>query len=428
MPHYKVVFEAHEPLLLGENLPGNNFNSSRSFIAGSVLRGGLAKAILTPLGLWPQGGQPAAKQAQLPVAFQHIFLTEPLACFGFLYPVRRTYLQASQSEAFPLPLTTQTCKAHKGFKADGQHGVFDRLMSLLPQSAQDPIGGLLANCPICQEPLDRLRGFGVRASETYQAKANPRTFVRVGLNRWTETAEEGILYTLEALVPALNQPGQSDTAAESLEQPLSFTGYLVMSAGQWTDFKTLLADQLVPQDGGYRLRLGADRSRGMGAGILYLPDEPEPKPDPADRLAAFQPCDDQGQQLDTSLDYFSLTLRAPTLLYDTLGRPTGNATSDILAAYLPPPPQLTFLPQASVVEYESWSGWSAAWGLPKPITPAIAAGSVLTFCAPASERPAVVTFLQTIEQNGLGERRAEGWGEAISCDPFHMQFKTGGDR
>ena len=92
------------------------------------------------------------------------------------------------------------------------------------------------------------------------------------------------------------------------------------------------------------------------------------------------------------------------------------------------PSDLEPLPKASILEQETWSGWSAAWGLPKPVTPAIAAGSVLAFRAPAGERQAVLAFLQEVEENGLGERRAEGWGEVIACDPFHVIFDAGGAR
>lgn len=66
------------------------------------------------------------------------------------------------------------------------------------------------------------------------------------------------------------------------------------------------------------------------------------------------------------------------------------------------------------------------WGLPKPLTSALAAGSVLVFRAPAGERETVLTFLQEVEEHGLGERRAEGWGEVVACDPFHVAFDRGG--
>lgn len=66
-----------------------------------------------------------------------------------------------------------------------------------------------------------------------------------------------------------------------------------------------------------------------------------------------------------------------------------------------------------------------AWGLPKPVVTAVAPGSVLVYRAPAQEKEAVLAFLQEVEERGLGERTAEGWGEAVACDPLRVRFDAG---
>ena len=436
MLRVRVILEAQGPLLLGDGLPTGNVQSSRLFIAGSVLRGTLAKAILAPLGLWRHSGY-AVRESPPPEPFRRIFLGESPARFGFLYPVRLTGDRAEDCEAFPLPLTAMSCKAHRGFRSDGRHGVFDQLLGRLRRVA----GGRNASqglCPTCKKRLDRMRGFALRQEagdpSTYRGvKVHPRAFVRVGLNRLTETAEERILYTLEALVPGFAGDGPTPSEGEYAEPPLSFVGYWTLSEEQWADLRELLRRYLPAGDGNrYPLRIGSARARGMGKVRLHWVEGQTAFPSLEQRLERFQPRGPDGQPVDPKHLYFALTLRSPLLLYDGLGRPTTRATQEVLAAYASTVPTgLEMLP-ASVVEQEPWTGWSAAWGLPKPIVPVITAGSVLAFRAPAAEREPVIAFLREVEEEGLGERRAEGWGEVVACDPFHETFdqmnRSGGDQ
>lgn len=418
----KAVVEAQGPLLLGDGLPAGNVQSTRLLIAGSALRGALAQAVLLPLGLWGPNPTPAAS---LPEAFRRVFLEDPPARFGFLYPVREPGAIAEERDAFPIPLTAWTCKAHGGFPGEGGHGVIDRLRSRLRRMLNRPDADE-RRCPRCGERLERMRGFGVRQAPedpgSYRRSTlHPRAFVRVGLNRGTETAEEGILYTLEALVPG---PG-----GDGAEPPLSFTGYWGMEEDQWKALRELM-EQHLPKapSGGYRLRIGSARARGMGAVTLRCAERPDRGLPPLEkRLEAFQPRAPSGSRLDPDHLYFALTLRAPLLLYDPQGRPAAWPDPAALEPYVSNlPKNLTFLAEASEIERESWTGWSAAWGLPKPMAPVISAGSVLVFRAPAAEQAAVLAFLREVEENGLGEGRAEGWGEVVACDPFHIWMDLAG--
>lgn len=418
----KVAIEAQAPLLLGDGLPTGNVQSSRPFIAGSVLRGTLARAILLPLGLW--GPDFAGRKNSLPGAFQKVFLEEPPARFGFLYPVREHGENAREWDSFPIPLTAWTCKSHEGFQNDGGHGVVDQIQSRLRRRAGGS-GDNTRTCPVCNERLERMRGFGARKDPNNPAsyrksKIRPRAFVRVGLNRGTETAEERILYTLEALTPG---PG-----GEGREQPLSFTGYWVMEDDRWEALQKLLEQHLPKEDGAYRLRIGSARARGMGAVALRWIEQADRGLPPLEkRLNDFQPTGAEGNRLDPGHLYFALTLRAPLLVYDPQGRPATRLDPTVLEPYVSRlPGNLEFLPEASEMEREDWTGWSAVWGLPKPTASVISAGSVLAFRAPAEEQEAVLAFLREVEENGLGERRAEGWGEVVACDPFHVVLDTKG--
>ena len=418
MPKIKVIVKAKEHMFLGSGLPVENIQTSRNFIAGSVLRGTLARAILRPLGLWKHeiGLKSETPEASPPEGFAEVFLAKPPARFGFLYPIWiRKGEDPEKTEVFPLPLTAFTCKAHKGFKTEDGHGVWDELLYKLRYEVEGkpPTRG---ECG-CGEPLDRLRGFVARIGDTYRrVEVHPRLLVRVGLNRLTETAEGGILYTQEALPP--------HQRVEAEDRFLHFVGYWQMSDEQWEALKGLLG-KFVPKDGeGYSLRIGTARARGMGAVTLRWVEESSPALPPLEkRLEDFQPRGPDGHELDPDHWYFALTLRSPLLIYDKQGRPTTRLEKDVLEDYVSAIPQgLEFLREASVIEREEWSGWSAAWGLPKTVVTAVAAGSVLAFRAPKGEKEAVLAFLQEVEECGLGEGQAEGWGEVVACDPFHVKF------
>jgi len=361
----------------------------------------------------------------LPEDFQKVFLDKSPVRFGFLYPVPRRAEEAANREAFPFPLTAFACKAH-----GEEHGIRDMLLTNLRRIAGVEVP-VEKNCPVkeCGERLERMRGFAVwepgsDGESCGKVAIHPRFFVRVGLNRFTETAEEGILYTLEALVPG---PG-----GEGKEKPISFVGYWQMSGEQWEALKTLLESHVQREKGAYILRIGTARARGMGKVVLSYIEEPPPLPPVEERLDAFQLRDGEGKLVDAEHLYFSLTLRAPLLLYDPSGPPTvefEKREQEVFEAYVSTlPKELEFLPEASMVEREEWTGWSAVWGLPKPVVTAIAAGSVLAFRASKAGREAVVAFLQEVEEKGLGERLAEGWGEVIACNPFHVKFDIGGAR
>jgi CRISPR-associated protein Csx10 len=268
----------------------------------------------------------------------------------------------------------------------------------------------------CGARLERYRGFVLNADKVanqFRASVPRRPLVRVGLNRWTETAEDRALYVLDAILP-LGDP----------KQPLAFTGYWEMSEPQWKTLQQLLNEFFLRDSGGgYCLRLGSARARGMGEVILHTREVA------ADALAARFEAFHAGLPNDGYV-YCSLTARAPALVYDASGALAVELNTDTLRRYLSNlPPGLESVARGTFIERELFSGWSQAWGLPKPVAPAIAPGSVYTFRAPAAERAAVRDFLQEIETSGLGERLGEGLGEFKACDPFHkISTASGSER
>lgn len=68
--------------------------------------------------------------------------------------------------------------------------------------------------------------------------------------------------------------------------------------------------------------------------------------------------------------------------------------------------------------------WATSWNLPRPSLIAIQAGSFVT-CQTASGEAIAVDQLARLEQSGVGERRAEGYGEVLVNSPLLLAPCTG---
>jgi CRISPR-associated protein Csx10 len=413
MARLNIYLEAQGPLLLGDGVAVGNVKTSRPYVPGSMWRGAVADAILSARrGRRSFTGIDPA----LPREFQQVFLGEQPLRFGFLYPVRKSYREARGLNTFVLPLTARTCKQSDGFVPKG-HGVFDSLRNQWRSVVTDGYHAL-PHCPQCKGRLERQRGSASRTHQQYaHEKVGTRSFVRVGLNRYTETAQDQVLYVLDALVPG---PG-----GDGYEAPLTFVGACHGQPDQLKTLRSMLDEHLLPtDDGGYELRVGTARARGMGRVHLYVEETDsaaEPSTELMQRLDQFQ--EYNGAQQDSAYIYASLTLRSPLQLLENSGLYINRLEAETIRAYAQQIPQdLQIVHGASSIEHEMWPGWSNAWRLPKPNAPAVAAGSTFLIRTPAAERQAMIDFLTHVEQNGLGERRAEGWGDILVCDPFHLEY------
>ena len=104
-------------------------------------------------------------------------------------------------------------------------------------------------------------------------------------------------------------------------------------------------------------------------------------------------------------DIFSLTLLSNAILRDGNGHYTGFLTPEILQTGLGV--SLTLLDDYTFSHSGIVGGFNRKWGLPLPQVPVARAGSIYTFCA---ESDIPVDKLQSLLDNGIGERRAEGFG------------------
>jgi CRISPR-associated protein Csx10 len=240
------------------------------------------------------------------------------------------------------------------------------------------------------------------------------------LNRTTETSEEEILYLLEAITPS----------AKGRQYAV---GFCYLTDGQEQGLRALLQKlpdaKLNSSSFSWTMYVGTARARGLGRINVHMQKLPQGhvgQEGIAERLDKFQPAAD-GVRLDPSHLYFSFVLRSPTLIRDKNDSVATLPESYTLANYLPRELQSSvqkweILRKASAVETTTLTGWKQSWGLPKPVRYAVAAGSVWTYRVAETERHELLRVLDHIEVNGLGESRAEGLGELIVCDPFHVVF------
>ena len=143
MERYQVIMTAQAPLCFNERRPAEQFRASTGYVPGTVLRGAVASRMV-------EDGQADT------AAFQRLFVHEHPAIFsnGYVAPS-------------VLPATAMSCKAEKGFRRDGKHGVRDTLVERLCVEAF-MLAGLLymPSCSQargsqdeCRSRLERYEGF-----------------------------------------------------------------------------------------------------------------------------------------------------------------------------------------------------------------------------------------------------------------------------
>jgi CRISPR-associated protein Csx10 len=182
-------------------------------------------------------------------------------------------------------------------------------------------------------------------------------------------------------------------------------------------------------DGGRTLRVGRGRSRGQGRLKAWISERVEPPGEElASRILEFnRRAWEKFPALADNL-MFSCTLRSAAYALDEwlLSRsyliPADFGSDEVFQSY----------------HLATWacgttriSGWHAAAQLPKGEITAIAAGSCFLFSrnrpggSDEAECARLASVLGPLECRGVGERRPEGFGEAVFCDRFHSDRAAG---
>ena len=362
--------------------------------------------------------------------FTRFFLSGEI-CYSNFYPANFPYKEFSNTDlkdddnqpVKPIPNTARSCKRFSGFrfKADERnkecHGVTDSLISwgLFALSGQIKAEILEShkNCNYsdnqgkCDELLDTFSGFyrrGEDVVEIGQSEGKTRLLTRTGISRETGTVQEGILYNRE-----------------------------VLNEGQWFWGTILFEDESLyddfrdfAEDAGDKglLRVGNNLTRGLGRmGVPQL-DEFD-----TDDLESFKKRSDTfNEKFQTEAKnycielshkfYFPITLQSDAILLDHLLRYKMTLDEDYLY-------DAWDLEDVSLVYQNAGQrriiGWNALFGLPKAAEWAISMGSVFLFAYNGTPDDCFYQKLYDIEQNGIGKRRSEGFGQVTVADAFHWE-------
>jgi CRISPR-associated protein Csx10 len=336
-------------------------------------------------------------------------------------------MQEAHSPIYPIPKTAQTCKRFKGFlkeSSNEQHGVRDSLLDwavfkLSKGSAVDVlIKHKRCSYPVtgregaCAEVMDHFSGFYRRAHfieppyHRIAAKVDTRLLTRTGINRDWDIVEEGILYNREVI-----------------DEGEYFWGVVKLPDELLPTFKGFVAKA---DDAGL-IRVGTGRTRGLGQIQLAIHevDEGEIRFDGfKERLVNFDAelrkrMGGMHVNEDDRL-YFALTLHSPVILRDDLLRYRGTISGKVLADFAKLPSK-TLRQIHQVASLERVTGWSELWGTPRTQEYAIATGSVFLFASTEKASDALLETFFKLEDEGIGERRAEGFGRICFSDPFHLE-------
>jgi len=298
MIRYRLTLTPLSPIAVGEWMTSrSNVRESMSYIPGGVLRGALAQLILEHMGTHNSSRRTLGNQSQLQSLFQQVFAKDG-AQFSFLMPFG--------AEWIPAPATALFNKQRSEY-------LYDTLFALFKGEPYP------AQCPKTNERLERGRGYLVHANGGWGKAEPPRktTFVRVGLNRQTEAAEEGVLYAIEAIDIASNQ--------EDTEARPRFTGFVEFPDEACRQAFDALLDTLRWRCGAIRSRIGSARSRGFGEVVLACdPDTPQVQ---ELHLEKFRE--------RAGAPVFTLLARTPVIVYDECGLPAQSLTPELLRRSLP---------------------------------------------------------------------------------------------
>ncbi|MCS7241276.1 CRISPR-associated RAMP protein Csx10 [Candidatus Caldatribacterium sp.] len=383
MKLYYIAVEPLTPLRVGGIKPKNDFLNTLNYIPGSVLRGTLAEWLKTK-----------KREDMILPQVQRMR-------FGNLFPAN-----ARAHFALPVPFTALECKLHGGFTREGGHGVRDSLLVALAYKELERSGArfpipMAFRCKNCSGRMERISGFCVRTPEGWCKTGVPLyPQTKVALSRTRRTAQEGMLYRVFGIPPV---------------EGLVFSGRI------WAEEDS---DVELLKEAVEYLGIGAMTTRGFGK--VRFKQKPNSYPPLEERLCRFnetlQRVWEDLAELAAQASraplrkpqgtYFSVDLLSPGIFQDTYGLPS-------LVPHLPiegKKVELVF--HATQPTFSG--GWSTAWGLPKPTALAAAPGSTYVFRTdiPLEE---LVPLLEEIENQGLGKRTPEGFGEITICHPLHEE-------
>lgn len=374
------------PLVFAERKAGVQFRDSLRYVPGATLFGALGALLGNTLE--------AASFTQL---FQQ------LRCHN-AYP-----MQPGDAWVRPLP---RTAIAPKGAEPD--HVPYDSLVERVCWEQQQPAALIYSPTDDNGRPWDTANWpFYALNGNTFKKRSiTQRVLTRVSINRQRGTAEDERLYSPLVLTEA------SYDKEQDCVQPTRFLGSLVLPATA-TEVQAAL---------GQITHLGGRQSSGLGAVTIQMrestaADTPTQILERITQLTKrFQDCASlyatlHGQPWEIGdRSIFTINLLADAILFERGWLPTIEFNAQMLYEATGIEAEL----RRSFTSSTHIGGWHVMWQRPKPSAVAVRMGSVYVFQTKRSLTAADCAALAHLQLEGIGERRAEGYGQVRICDEFHL--------
>ena len=374
MKDYALTAMVEDEICIAIRQEAGNQYETLDFIPGRLTWGAFAS--LT--GIRP--GQTPSKE------FLTAFYSEEVI-FASLYST----LSGDNERSRPIPLSARTLKQSPGFTQDelgdtpGQMGggICDWLINGVPKDVD-------------QEDYIRHHGFYIGDPPTCQTVKVPRTFMtQHERDNLRGVTREGRLFS-----------------RQTIPKGEIFLGFLRSNSDEGDKaIEWLLKKIDLPIPG----ELGVPLGRSPGRIILRIEEVESSGKFVTSRTLA---------ETDIHDGFFTITCLSETILLDAFLRPLKCLPEETVQAHLGDT-------LASCELYSHFSGtrivqgWHGAYQRPCEEEVAIAKGSAFCFCYELAEEKAtqdLVQALNVLQRKGLGLRRAEGFGEIVINDPFHMRF------
>lgn len=375
------------PALVGASIIDTNHRETRHEIPGATLRGAIGFAL-----------RELVEDADRDKATQDLLHPERGARFGFFYPADAEPRAADRISG-PLPITAATCKCEPRV-----HGVIDTLLDRLvllhaasAAEAERAARHSATRCAQCGQPLRNAHG-----SRLASRPVTTRTIVRVAMDRARQSAQDGQLFSQILLAPGVVLEGAIRGIPPHSRQRLAQAlGSGIVSFG---------------------------RGRSAGWGQARIEVEPAPAlPSIAERAAAFD------RALRARLAAAGLTsARIGRLVPVTLLSPLWPASSDrdpfdsnddgerdLRAAV---GDATCFLAARRFARDGAWDQRTGKMNTFR----ATAAGGVFVLELEHATWSDVVDGLDTLERNGVGQRRDQGFGQVLCFDPHFLVTSQNG--
>ena len=347
--------------------------------------------------VWLSGSE----NGKLDADFRELFLNDSAGIFRNCHPGSSV-----------LPATATGCKDFAGFLAiddTEKHGIFDTLLERI--IAEQTAWLYQPNCPICGGRVESQGGFYEQLDEFYEKRTlNTRLLTRVAINRQRKVAEDELLYHLTS-VDSLSADGKEVRLHGSARIPSPLVSKVANTFQEQVQ------------------RLGGGASRGLGR-VCVKVEKREDSDSLEQRIENFHKALQGAWETYSHLPtvkmdvlegtYFSIALQSDAILISEDGwQRRMILTAPMLQEIAGCDTEVTLI--RSFASYDYVGGWNAAWGLPKETDLVTRTGSVFVFHT--SDINPWILALKTLENTGVGNRREEGFGQILICDPFHLRTR-----